>query len=72
MSMKIQRDAHKERDSASEFIDKMGKLVNEYRYEVGSGLLIGALEVVKLRLFQEAHKYVEKQMKEEGKDSFTE
>lgn len=44
-----------------EFLDKLGALVNEYRSEVASGVIIGAMEVVKLRVFTEADRQTRKQ-----------
>ena len=71
-TMKVNKDVERERELASEFIDGIANLVNQYRTEVGTGLLIGALEVVKLRVFHDAGKQVDKQMQEEGNESFTE
>jgi hypothetical protein len=52
---------------------KLSRLVIEYRTEVGTGLLIGGLEVVKLRLYHEANALTEEAMNKEKDDvSFTE
>ena len=69
--MHVPEDIAEERKKSTEFIDELSKLVNKYRTEVGSGLLIGALEVVKLRLFHEANEMIRKQVKEHGLESFT-
>lgn len=38
-----------------EFLEKLARLVCEYRTEIPMGPLLGAIEVVKMRLFHEAN-----------------
>jgi hypothetical protein len=66
-------DPVEERKKCQEFMTKLSRLVIEYRTEVGTGLLIGGLEVVKLRLYHEANALTEEAMNKEKDDvSFTE
>jgi hypothetical protein len=65
-------DPVEERKKCQEFMTKLSRLVIEYRTEVGTGLLIGGLEVVKLRLYHEANALTEKAMKnQQDEDSFS-
>jgi predicted DNA-binding protein with PD1-like motif len=70
--MHVPEDIAEERKKSMEFIDELGNLVNKYRTEVSSGHLIGAMEVVKLRVFTEADEKFRKQTKEHGLESFSE
>lgn len=48
-----------------EFLDKMGDLVVEYRHKMRLGCMVGALETLKLRLFIETCKEMDRKEEEE-------
>jgi len=47
-----------EKNSTNEFIDGLSRLVIKYRSEIPTGALIGAIEIVKLRIFNDTMKIV--------------
>lgn len=55
-----------EHKNAEEYVSKMGKLANEYKYKgVSVGVLIGCLETIKLRIFWETNERVNKELHKE-------
>lgn len=59
----ITKEAKRENElqDEHEFLDKLGDLVVEYRTKVRLGSMVGALETIKLRMFLETSKMIDKE-----------
>lgn len=57
-------DAANRKITKDEFIKKLANLVTEYRSQIFVGEIVGALEIVKLRLFSDTNNEI---MKEQAK-----
>lgn len=56
-----------DRKMEEEFIRKLSLLVAEYRSDVHLGKIVGALEIVKMRLFHEASEATDEEFREKKK-----
>lgn len=63
-----ERTLKREREKEYEFLEKISRLIIEYRTEINCGAMLGILETVKLRLFHEGVKLVDKEMKKDSTD----
>lgn len=57
-----------EKERTREFLEKLGRLVCEYRTEIPLGPLLGAMDIIKLRLFYDANEVRETAEKVKGQE----
>lgn len=58
-----------DKELTTAFLEEMGNVANKYKSKgIPAGVLMGALEVVKFRIFSEAEKQIEGLMKKKEAD----